>query len=72
MVDKPEDYKWSRAWAHICKTSDPILAEGCYLTEMVKKWRGYLNENEDPNMAAALIQSTKTGRSYGEVVFTDT
>ena len=34
--------------------------------------RGDLNENEDPNMAAALIQSTKTGRSYGEVVFTDT
>jgi len=31
MVDKPEDYKWSSAGAHVYKNADPVLAEGCYL-----------------------------------------
>lgn len=70
MVEKPEDYKWSSAKAHVHKQPDSVLAEGCYLTETVKDWREYLNENRDHDMMAAVIQSTKTGRPCGGATFT--
>ncbi len=69
-MDKPEDYKWSSAGAHVYKNADPVLAEGCYLTERIKDWREYLNGNADPDMTATLIQSTKTGRPCGDEAFT--
>lgn len=70
MVDRPENYQWSSAASHVYKHPDPVLAEGCYLTEVVKDWREYLYGNADPHMTAALIQSTKTGRPCGDEAFT--
>lgn len=70
MIDKPEDYKWSSAGAHVYKHPDSVLTESCYLTETIKDWCKYLNETGDPDMTATLIQSTKTGRPCGEGNFT--
>ena len=70
MIDKPEEYKWSSAGSHVDKHPDSVLAEGCYLTEIITDWREYLQENEDPRMIAELVQSTKTGRPCGDETFT--
>ncbi len=69
MVDKPENYKWSSAGAHVYKNTDPVLANNCYLIERVKNWQEYLNEKEDSVMTSALFQNTKTGRPCGDEVF---
>jgi putative transposase len=70
IIDKAEDYQWSSAGFHVYKYPGSVLAEDCYLTETVKDWREYLNENGDPHMIATLIQSTKNGRPCGNEVFT--
>ena len=72
MMDKPEDYRWSSSGAHVYKNANPVLSSGCYLTERIKDWRGYLNEKEDSVMSATIFQNSKTGRPCGDETFIGT
>lgn len=72
LVDKPEDYRWSSAGAHIYKKADPVLSSDCYLTERINDWLGYLNEKDDSVITATISQNTKTGRPCGDETFIGT
>ena len=72
IVKKPYDYKWSSATSRICKKSDPVLSEDCYLTGQIQDWLGYLGEMEDDLMVDAIRSNSKTGRPCGDDGFMQT
>ena len=72
IVEKPQDYKWSSARSHFYKEADPVLSGGCYLTEQIQDWLGYLEEKEDEGMNNTIRSNTRTGRPCGEESFIKT
>ena len=65
LVEKPEDYLWSSAKAHITnKLEHPILSN-LQLTELnfIDDWKSFLDENSDDEKIIRLKLSTSTGRS---------
>jgi putative transposase len=72
ISEKPQDYEWSSAKAHVDKKHDPVLSDDCYLTETIKDWLAYINEKDDDILIKNIRQNTKTGRPCGDEHFTKT
>ncbi len=49
IVEKPHEYKWSSARAHVYRRIDHVLTNDCYLGKEIKNWLSlsYLMEKED-------------------------
>ena len=70
LVARAEDYPWSSARAHCGQRHDPIVAplpsEICI---PASQWSGWLAEEDNEAMLAALRQNTSTGRPAGDESF---
>jgi len=64
LVQKPEDYKWSSAVAHIFRIQDPLLSES-FLYSHIEDWAAYLSEYEDPMLIDMFKKHASTGRYLG-------
>jgi putative transposase len=69
LVKRAEDYRWSSARAHINGDFDAILSGDCPLTDGIKDWAAYLQEEENPSLVSAIRENTKTGRPCGDTEF---
>lgn len=66
LVKKPEDYRWSSAYAHVKGKKDAVLSDDCYMVEKIKDWSSYLKEKDDTTLVEDIRQSTKAGRPCGD------
>jgi putative transposase len=69
LVVRAEDYPWSSARHHVLGESDPVLCDGCFLTDEIKDWREYLAGGGAEPVLARTWQSMKTGRPAGDEEF---
>jgi putative transposase len=69
LVKRADDYRWSSARAHINGNFDTILSGDCPLTDGIKDWAAYLQEEENPSLVSAIRENTKTGRPCGNTEF---
>lgn len=69
LVEKPEDYPWSSARAHI-EGKDDVLVKVAPLLEMAGNWRSFLATAPDVE-ADLLRQHERTGRPLGKEAFVD-
>lgn len=64
VVDKPEDYRWSSARAHLRETYDPLITDADLSAEIVN-WRAFLSEPPRKSDLETIRAHTKTGRPLG-------
>jgi putative transposase len=69
LVDRPENYPWSSARAHVLGELDPALSDGCFLTGEIADWRSYLACGGDEGVVARARARLKTGRPAGDAEF---
>jgi putative transposase len=69
IVEKAEDYPWSSAPHHVLGESDPVVMDGCFLSDEIKDWRAYLADRGSEPILNRTWQSLKTGRPTGEESF---
>ncbi|MHB8909244.1 MAG: transposase [Syntrophales bacterium] len=69
LASAPDDYPWSSARGHITGQKDPVLSDGCFLTETVTDWRRYLGVEQDSEAENAVIKATLNGRPCGNKSF---
>ena len=67
LVDRPEDYRWSSARAHLSGDSDPLVNVKPML-ERVSSWRDFLSITNDAK-ESDLQRHSKTGRPVGTSEF---
>jgi putative transposase len=67
MVERPEDYPWSSARAHL-EGKDDDLAKVEPLLEMVGDWRSFLTPLSDQD-SELLQKHERTGRPLGDALF---
>lgn len=72
ITERPQEYPWSSAKAHVYKKLDPVLSDDCYLTEQIGDWLAYLIEKDDDLLLRNIRKNTKTGRPCGDEFFTKT
>jgi len=70
MVDRPEDYQWSSARAHLAGQDDGLVKVAPML-ERVPNWQVYLDSDLDDKSMAALKMHSNTGRPLGDDAFID-
>lgn len=70
LADRPEDWPWSSARAHLEGRPDGLVAPEPLL-EMVGDWRTFLDSDGDPKSRAfeALRSGERTGRPLGDDAF---
>jgi putative transposase len=67
LVDKPEDWRWSSAKAHIEGSDDNVLSGADWLTERERSiYQQFLTE---PGMEQQIRQASSTGRPLGNPAF---
>jgi putative transposase len=64
LVQRPEDWHWSSAGAHLDGTTDGITALAPLL-DRVPDWRTFLADGMDEETLAAIRGNTRTGRPLG-------
>ena len=64
IVQKPEDYPWSSAQAHLTGHDDKLI-EVQSLLGMVEDWNHYLHEKEDAEELELIRRHERTGRPLG-------
>ena len=64
LVDRPEDWRWSSAAAHLAGEDDGVVRVRPVL-ERTGDFRAFLGDEEDAAAYAALRQSETTGRPLG-------
>jgi putative transposase len=69
IVEKPYDYKWSSAKAHVYRRKDTVLSHDCHLEKGINNWLAYLLEKDERAVIDNIIQNTKTGRPCGDDSF---
>ena len=68
LVDKPEDYKWSSAAAHL-KGKDDLLVITKPLLEIAEDWKSFLEEESSAEEMDSLRKHEATGRPLGSESF---
>lgn len=68
IVERPEDYPWSSARAHIFKKGDEVLSD-FFMLEQITDWRAYLAENENKDDLEEIRKNQGTGRPLGSEMF---
>jgi putative transposase len=69
LVKRAEDYPWSSARGHAHGEMDPILSDGCFLTDEITDWNAYLVSRGDDRLLGRARARLKTGRPAGEPTF---
>lgn len=67
LVQRPEDYPWSSARAHLSGTDDPLV-KGSPLRKMVGNWREFLTLTDEEELKL-LKQHERSGRPLGGEAF---
>lgn len=69
LAERPEDYRWSSAKAHLTKTNDAVLSSTTWLppSERTAYAKFVLAEND--GMDDAIRKATRTGRPFGSENF---
>jgi len=70
IVEHPEDYHWSSAKAHVEDTAD-FLIEPSPLTEEIRDWKSFINQEESTETIKRLRKNLITGRPLGDDAFVD-
>lgn len=65
LCDKPDQWKWSSARAHLGLLSDSML-DTCGTSELVDDWSAYLVASDNDDILDSLRKHTKTGRPAGD------
>ena len=68
LVNKPEDYVWSSAHAHVFKVPNDILTD-FHLISDIEDWRTYLQEEDKDEVIDRFRKHEKTGRPLGNKEF---
>jgi len=71
IVERPEDYPWSSARAHVFGLADEVLSGSSFL-QQIHDWRAYLAENESKNDLEEIRKNQGSGRPLGNEVFYET
>lgn len=71
IVERPEDYPWSSARAHVLGLADEVLSDSSFL-QQIHDWRAYLAENESKNDLEEIRKNQGSGRPLGNEVFYET
>lgn len=69
IAERPHEYKWSSAKAHVYGGNDSVLASDCYLVKEIKDWLSYLTERDDKTLIDNIRKNSKTGRPCGDETF---
>lgn len=69
IVERPHEYKWSSAKAHISGGDDSVLTGDCYLVKEMRDWLSYLTEKDDKTLIDNIRNNSKTGRPCGDETF---
>lgn len=69
ITERPQDYNWSSAGAHVHKKSDLILSNDCYLTKDIDDWSAYLAQKDDKKVVDNIRMNSRTGRPCGDDSF---
>jgi putative transposase len=73
LVERPEDYPWSSARAHIVGGKDPVLsAASTWLSPRKRKAYAEFVGLTDEKANAMIRKATRTGRPFGSEKFIDT
>jgi len=70
MVNRPEDYIWSSAPAHLAGEDDD-LAKVAPMLDRVDDWQGYLDSGLDDASIELVRKHSRTGRPLGDDAFVD-
>jgi putative transposase len=70
LVEKPEEYQWSSAAAHMSGRDD-ALVKVLPLLDMVGNWRDFLSENVEQHEMTKIRRHENTGRPLGSDNFTE-
>jgi len=70
MVDRPQDYRWSSAKAHLTGQNDKLVNVAPML-ERVPNWQTYLDDDLNDATIDIIRTHTQTGRPLGEDSFVD-
>ena len=74
LVARAEDWPWSSAAGHVAGQGDAV-AEGDWLAEAIAAWLctwgEYLQDRDEPELAAAMRQRENTGRPLGDKPFVE-
>ena len=68
LVEKPGDYPWSSARAHL-EGEDDILVQVQPMLEQIGDWKGYLALDIEEEEAALMRRHERTGRPLGSEGF---
>jgi putative transposase len=68
LVEKPEDYRWSSARAHLGEAGDTLISGGDLNAEIVN-WRGFLSVSPSESDLKPIRDHTNTGRPLGTETF---
>ena len=71
LVEKPGDYRWSSASAHLAGKDDD-LAKVSPLLEIVGNWNDFLTEDISEQERESLRQHERSGRPLGSEYFVET
>jgi putative transposase len=71
LVERPQDWRWSSAAAHLAGKDDGVVKVRPVL-ERTGDFRAFLGEDEDAAVYAALRQSETTGRPLGGAAWLET
>jgi len=72
IVDHPENYRWSSAYAHVNKAPDRLLNGDNLLTQEITDWRGFLSSADDEKTLNILRDRTRSGIPVGDDEFVAT
>jgi putative transposase len=69
IVERAEDYPWSSARSHVSGKQDPVLSDGCFLTNEISDWCSYLACRGEEAVVGRVRERLKTGRPAGDAAF---
>jgi putative transposase len=69
MVDRAEDYAWSRAGPHVLRVADRYLDGGLSLIGVIKDWSAWQAGEQNEEVVCAIRHATTTGRACGSEDF---
>lgn len=72
IVNRPEDYPYSSAKAHILGKKDPLLKEPLFDKSELNQYRSFIRSEEDKNMIGEIRKQTRLGKPLGDGAFIKT
>lgn len=71
LVEKPEKWSWSSAWAHMSGNDDNLVTTAPLLQRTGGKWEDFLNVTIREEEIIVMQRHEKTGRPLGSVSFVE-